>query len=83
MPPEQPPCDTCRPAYFEENADAIKIFFLIRNQLIMGSEMPIDISHHAIHEAMKLYEIKNRKECFEKVLAMGTWWIKRLREDAT
>ena len=83
MPPEQPPCDTCRPAYFEENDDAVKIFFLIRNQLIMGNEVVIDINHQAIHEAMKLYEIKNRRECFEKVLAMSGKWIERLREDAS
>ena len=82
VPPEEPPCDTCRPKYFAENADAIKIFFLIRNQLIIGNEIAIDINHQAIHEAMKLYEVENRKACFEKVLTLCASRIERLNENA-
>ena len=43
----------------------------------MGNEMPIDINHQAIHEAMRLYEVENHKVCFEKVLIMGAKWIER------
>ena len=49
----------------------------------MGNETAIDINHQAIHESMKLYEIENRKECFEKVLILSARRIERLREDAS
>lgn len=81
IPPEEPPCETCKPVSLEENANAINIFFLVRTQLIINTDgYPIDIIHQAIHEAIKLYEIKNKKECFEKVLKMSIIWIKKMRE---
>jgi len=80
IPPAKPPCDTCRPEFIEENQDAIRIFFLIRGQLIMGAESAIDIMHEPIHKAMKLYKIKNKKECFEKVLKMSQFWLKSVRK---
>ena len=55
------------------------IFFLIRNQLIMGFDGPVDINHQAIHGAMKLYNVNNPRECFEKVLIMSQNWIERMR----
>jgi len=48
----------------------------------MGNEMPIDINHQAIHEAMALYGVENRKACFEKVLLLSARWIERLRENS-
>lgn len=47
----------------------------------MANEVAIDINHQAIHEAMRLYRLKNRQECFEKVLVMGHWWIEKLRKN--
>lgn len=80
-PPEEPPCDICRPKYLKENEDAINIFFLVRTQSIVGADgYPIDIIHQAIHEAMKLYKIKNKKGCFEKVLRMSQIWFKKMEE---
>lgn len=46
----------------------------------MGNEVAIDINHQAIHEAMSLYDVGNRKACFEKVLSMGAKWIERLNQ---
>ncbi len=43
--------------------------------MIMGMNGPVDINHLAIHEAMRLYKIKRRQECFEKVLNLSRWWI--------
>jgi len=34
----------------------------------------------AIHEAMRLYGIENKRACFEKVLVMAGYWIGKLRE---
>jgi hypothetical protein len=75
IPPEEPPCETCRELPLKENEDALRIFYVVSNQFIMGFNGPVEICHQAIHEAMKLYRIRNRKECFEKVLTLSRWWI--------
>jgi len=46
----------------------------------MGYDGPIDINHQAIYGAMDLYRIKDRKECFEKILIMSKYWISKMRE---
>lgn len=46
----------------------------------MGSKGPIDINHQAIHEAMRLYEITNKQQCFEKVLFLSQEWLTQMRE---
>lgn len=74
-PPGEPPCITCREVPEEENENALEIFFLVRNQLIMGPGGPVDLNHLAIHAAMDLYQIRNRRECFEKVLKLASFWI--------
>jgi hypothetical protein len=41
----------------------------------MGFNGPVSINHQAIYEAMRLYKIKNRRECFEKVIILSRWYI--------
>jgi hypothetical protein len=41
----------------------------------MSVNGPIEINHQAIHEAMRLYRIEKRRECFEKVIILSRWWI--------
>ncbi len=79
-PSEEPPCETCRELPLGENEDALRVFFVVQNQLIMGFNGPVEINQQAIHEAMRLYRIRNRRECFEKVLTLSRWWINRMSE---
>jgi hypothetical protein len=79
-PPEDPPCETCKETPLKENENAIRIFAIVRHQFIVGMGGPIDVNHLSIHEAMRLYGIKNKKECFEKVLTLSEWWLSRIRE---
>ena len=79
IPPEEPPCDTCRVEPMEENLDAFKIFGIARAQFIMGANGPIEINHLAIDAAIKREGIED-KDCFNKVLALSRWWIGKLRE---
>jgi hypothetical protein len=46
----------------------------------MGPGGPVDINHHAIHEAMDLYDIKDKRECFERVLIMANEQMRLIRE---
>ena len=78
MPPEEPPCSTCRVEPLEENRDALRIFFLVRYQLIMGFNGPVDINHAAIDSAMKRERIEDTG-CFNKVLSLGHWWVEQMR----
>ena len=63
-----------------ENADAARIFDVTRHQLIVGMSGVVDINQLAVHEAMRIYKVKDRKKCFEKVLHLGSWWVSRLNE---
>jgi hypothetical protein len=77
----EPPCDQCRVECLPANVDAQNIFRIVRGQLIMGGMGGVvDINHIAIHEAMRLYRVKDRKKCFEKVLILAGWWIKKLNK---
>lgn len=78
-PPGIPPCETCWVEPMEENKDALRIFLLVRYQLIMGLNGPTDINHLAIDSAMEREGIEDR-ECFNKVLFLGHWWIEQIRK---
>jgi hypothetical protein len=45
----------------------------------MGMNGPVSLNQNAIHNAMELYGVKNKIQCFEKVRILGNWWIKRGR----
>jgi hypothetical protein len=78
-PPQEPPCDVCRPDVKEANVDALKIYSIVRNQFIMSMETPVDINHVAIWQAIEKYGITKERDTFEKVLTLSAWDIKRLR----
>jgi len=80
MPPEEPPCAACRIDPVEENGDALRIFFIVQNQFVMGFNGPVSINQLAIHEAIRLYEVADHQGCFEGVLRLGRWWIEKMRE---
>jgi len=73
-----PPCETCIVEQMPDTAEAHKIFNVVRNQLIVGMGGPVAVNQTAIHEAMRLYGVKNKLECFEKVMVLCRWWIKKL-----
>lgn len=77
----EPPCDGCLIDLNPENVDAVNIFQVVRYQLIVGGMgTPMDINHLAVHEAIRTYEIKNPKTCFEKVCRLSRWWISKLNK---
>ena len=79
-PPGEAPCQSCRVETVEENEDAIRIFFLTQYQVIMGPRGPVDINHLAVHAAMELYGIIDRRRCFEKVLKLSRWWLENIKD---
>jgi len=81
-PPGIPPCENCKVDPMEENADVFKIFFTVREQYLIGMSGPMGLNHLAIYEAMRLYKIKNRQECFERVVRLHSWWMGENRKKA-
>ena len=66
------------PGIREENKDALMIFSIVKNQFIMGAEMPIDINHLAVWKAIEKYGIKKEKETFEKVIRLSNWMLNKI-----
>ena len=68
-PPQSPPCDTCRIELAESNEEAAHIYQTVRGQVITRFDgQVIDINQLAVWAAIDGYGIKDRQDCFEKVL---------------
>ena len=63
-----------------ENEEAVRVFFVVQDQYIMAEGGPVAINHLAIHAAMDLYRVRNRIECFHKVLSLAQWHMKEIRK---
>lgn len=80
VPPQDPPCETCRPALLEENASAIELYSIVQNQWIMGPGGPVDINHLAVWEAIDRYQVRDKAETFAKILTLSRWMLERINE---
>jgi len=77
--PDEPPCYECEDKLMPENEDAMRIFYKVRHQLILGPGSAFDIRHDAIWRLIDEYQIQDRVGCFEKVCTLaGQWWIPRM-----
>ncbi len=73
---EETPCDECTPPLLPENADAVTIWSIVQDQVIlapMGG--PVAVNQLAIHEAMALYGVQDKRDCFKKVLLLSREFI--------
>lgn len=65
-----PPCEACKPEILEANEDAVFVYTQTQRQVITaGLGEAIAVKYEAIEFIWNLYEIENRRDCFEKV----TW----------
>lgn len=81
------PCQECLPELMPENYEAWHIYTIISGQLIMGQAGPIDIDHNALHRAMDLYGVEDKRDCFERVCTVArhmlqVTWEKRKAKTA-
>ena len=54
---------------------------VVRDQYIMsGMGGPIAINQVAIHQAMELYDIEYKRDCFDKVVNVGRKFLNDLNE---
>ena len=80
LPPQDPPCDTCRPVMLDENEDAITLYSIVQNQWIMGPGGPVEINHLAVWSAIDRYGVKDGVGAFQKILALSRWMLVRINE---
>jgi len=61
------------PKLYDENDDAIRVFVMVRNQLIFdpASGFAIDLNLVAVLQAMDELGITLRDDCLEKVMVLG------------
>lgn len=76
----EPPCATCRVILLEENADAAKIYNIVRGQLICLGENIVDLNHLALWEAIDRYKVKEPVRCFEMVNKVFHEFLSRERD---
>lgn len=50
--------------------------------MIVGMAGAVALNQMAIHRAMELYEIEDRRGCFEKVIALGRHFVRKQAEEA-
>lgn len=44
----------------------------------MGFNGPVDINHMAVDAAIRRENIRERKDCFDRVVHLAKWWIDKI-----
>ena len=66
-----------------ENEDAEMIWLMVHDQFLLGGMGgPVAINQIAIHEAMRLYDVGDPADCFEKVVAVSRQVISDMNDKA-
>lgn len=77
-----PPCMDCIPFLNENNEEAVSVYTMVANQVITaGMGTVIDIDFKAIDFIMNLYDVKNRKVCFEKVVMLFRHFLEESKKE--
>lgn len=79
----EPPCETCRVDLLEENADAARIYQLIRGQIVTLGENVIDLNHVALWQAIDRYKVKEPVRVFELVNKVFHHFLDKDRDDGS
>ena len=71
----EPDCDNCLPPLLPDNEDVVRVFNVVQGQVVTaGQGKVVDINHAAIHHAIRIYKVVDKKDCFERV----TWLFHEL-----
>jgi hypothetical protein len=55
---------------YPENEEAFFIYSTVQNQAIFAQTVPVDLNYESLFRVMDLYEVDNKKVCFEKVVKL-------------
>lgn len=83
-PPTVPPCGECWVDLAAENQEAAAIYQLCRGQIRTRHngqhDEVIDLDYVAVKMVMELYQIKNQRECFDKVRSTFYHFLNKQRD---
>ena len=75
-------CENCRVDLMEENQDAGKVYIMCRNQVITaGMGEVVDLNLQTVKTVMDLYNIKDQRECMEKVTKTFRHYLSKRRDE--
>jgi len=80
VPPETPPCESCRVELMPENHEAFNIYLTTRSQYIMGYSGPVAINQLAIWELIDRLKVKDPVNVFNRVVRCGQVFLARQME---
>ena len=76
-------CSACVPPLLPENEDTERVYFAVQDQYIMSSMGgPVAINQLAIHEAMRLYDVCDPVDTFDKVVMLSRHFIDKQNMEA-
>jgi hypothetical protein len=74
---ETAPCATCIPPLMPENEQPIKVYLMVRNQVItVGMGQVVDLHFPSVKMIMDLFAVADQRVCFEKVTFLFHEWLK-------
>lgn len=77
----EPKCRECLPELKPANVDAIKMWGIVRDQVIvapMGGV--VDLNHLAVWKDLEKYKVHDELKCFEKLRALHAHFQKKARD---
>ncbi len=71
------------PPLMPENEDAELVYLMVQDQYIMAPMGgPVAINQVAIHDAIRLYDVADPVDCFERVVATCRTEISKINDKA-
>ena len=67
-----PDCDKCIPPLLPGNEKIANVYLAVRGQVITAGPQGIvvDINYQSLDIVMDMYEIEDKKDCFERVVGL-------------
>jgi hypothetical protein len=77
---KKPKCGKCLPDLMPENKVLFEIFWLVKNQHIMGPGGPIDLKIDILHSEIERRHIDDKQWCFDLVYAAYLSYLDDIKE---
>lgn len=78
-------CVSCKKpaALLPENIAAYELFWLLRSQYTyVGMDaIPVGVSYSVVKDLLDIYEIEDRRICFEKIITLVTLDIREIHKE--
>ena len=77
---KEPNCKNCIPTLFPENREAVRVYIICQDQMIMSMSGPVSLDISAIEIAMERCRVRDKNKTFHQVIKLGQHFIGKMRE---